>query len=111
MQCSIRIRVWHACAGKKNISKAWAAAHHLLLGHGLVMKAYREEKYTQPIGISLNVATPRPATRRAEDAEAVDRFMDLATYMFLNPLLASHIHKDILMRILKPHHHLYTMVI
>lgn len=75
--------------GRRDRSAAWAAGHHLLLGHGLAVEAYRAETGSgaAPIGITLNLETPHPATRRAEDHEAADRAMDLRTRFFLDPLL------------------------
>jgi beta-glucosidase len=40
-----------------------------------------------PIGITINAATPRPATAHAEDHHAADRAMDLQTRLFIDPLL------------------------
>ncbi len=72
-------------------SAAWAAAHHLMLGHGLAVQAYRSGPGAQPdaapIGITLNLESPRPATRRPEDLEAADRWIDLRSRFFLDPLL------------------------
>ncbi len=78
--------------GKHDRSLSWAAGHHLLLGHGLAVKAYRAEcsgisDAASPIGITLNLETPRPATLSDEDREATDRAMDMRTRFFLDPLL------------------------
>ncbi|TVQ96223.1 MAG: beta-glucosidase [Spirochaetaceae bacterium] len=73
--------------GIRDQTQGWAAAHHLLLGHGLAVGALRAETPAKPVGISLNLDTPRPATRREENVLAADRWMDLRTRMFLDPLL------------------------
>jgi len=76
--------------GRTNLTDAWAAGHHLLLGHGLALEAYRdrrEEGFTAPIGITHNLETPHPATTRPEDVAAADRAMDLRTRFFLDPIL------------------------
>ena len=74
--------------GRQDRSAAWAAAHHLMLGHGLAVRVYRDSAANRaPIGIALNLETPRPATRRVQDVNAADRAMDLRTRMFLDPLL------------------------
>lgn len=72
--------------GRKDRRAAYAAAHHLLLGHGLAVEAYRKTGLSAPIGIVLNLSVPRPATRRSEDLEAADRAMDKGTALWLDPL-------------------------
>jgi beta-glucosidase len=72
--------------GRKDRAAAYAAAHHLLLGHGLAVRAYRDTGLTAPIGIVLNAMTPRPATRSSEDLEAADRASDLGTALWLDPI-------------------------
>ncbi len=77
--------------GRHSLSDAWAAGHHLLLGHGKATEVYRAEypnrDTSAPIGITLNLDTPRPATQRENDILAADRAMDLKTRFFLDPLL------------------------
>ncbi len=68
---------------------AYRSIHHLLLAHGLAVSAYRDGNYREPIGITLNLSTPRPATARSEDAEAADRAADLTTRMFLDPIIGN----------------------
>ncbi len=72
--------------GRTDTADAWAAGHHLLLGHGLAVEAYRAESASAPIGITLNLSTPRAATRRPADLAAADRATDLQTRFFLDPL-------------------------
>jgi beta-glucosidase len=76
----------HHAPGRKDKAAAYKAAHHLLLGHGLAVKAYRETGLAAPIGIVLNAMTPRPATRAAADLEAADRAADFGTALWLDPL-------------------------
>ncbi len=74
--------------GRMSLEDAWAAGHHLLLGHGKAVQAYRSQISSDvPIGITLNLETPRPATRKEADKEAVQRALDLRTRFFLDPLL------------------------
>ncbi len=73
--------------GHTDRPEAYRAIHHLLLAHGLALKSFREGGYTGSIGITLNLSTPRPATKRPADVEAADRGADLRTRMFLDPLL------------------------
>jgi beta-glucosidase len=72
--------------GVKDRAKAYQAAHHLLLGHGLAVQAHRAAGLRAPIGIVLNTQTPRPATRDAADIEAADRAADLGAALWLDPL-------------------------
>ncbi len=76
--------------GRTDRAAAYAAIHHLLLAHGKTVQAFRahqREGEKGQIGITLNLYTPRPATRRSEDIAAADRAADLQTRMFLDPLL------------------------
>ncbi len=79
--------------GLRDRTRSWAAAHHLMLAHGLAVQAYRSELGTSgvhrkaPIGITHNLETPRPATQRPGDVEAADRAMDMRTRFFFDPLL------------------------
>jgi beta-glucosidase len=72
--------------GRMDRKAAYAAVHHLLLGHGLAVQAYRKMDLAAPIGIVLNPMTPRPATRRQEDLEAADRAADKGTALWFDPL-------------------------
>ncbi len=73
--------------GHTDRPEAYRAIHHLLLAHGLALQNFREGGYAGSIGITLNLSTPRSATRRPEDLEAADRGADLQSRMFLDPLL------------------------
>ncbi len=73
--------------GERDRPAAYRAVHHLLLGHGLALKAFRDGAYRGDIGITLNTQTPRPATQRDEDRAAAERASDLQTHMFLDPLM------------------------
>lgn len=75
----------HAPA-RKNAQDAYSSIHHLLLGHGLAVRAYRELAGNGEIGITLNNEIPRPASDRQEDRFAADRAADLHTRMFFEPL-------------------------
>lgn len=76
--------------GRKDLGAAWAAGHHLLLGHGLAVQAYRAERGSEPdavpIGITLNLDTPRPASRLQADHDAADRAWDVQTRFFIDPV-------------------------
>ena len=72
--------------GLKNAEKAYDTLHHLLLSHGLAMQKYRENYNTKPIGIVLNLSTPRPATCSEKDIHAAEMHTDFTSRMFMDPL-------------------------
>lgn len=76
---------WHA-PGRCNMQDGYSAIHHLNLGHGLAVQAYRQGGGDGRIGTTIDLATWRPATNTPEDIEAADRAKDLKTRMFLNPI-------------------------
>lgn len=68
---------------------ALAAAHHLLLGHGLAVKAMRAQQYgDEKFGITLNMAHVTPATDDPADVAAAQRSELLQNRVFSDPLLA-----------------------
>jgi beta-glucosidase len=66
---------------------ALAAAHHLLVGHGLAVRALRAAGVAQA-GITLNPDRLLPATDTAADREAVRRAETLHNEVWLDPLFA-----------------------
>jgi beta-glucosidase len=72
--------------GRRERAKAYAAAHHLLLAHGLALRSFREGGAKGSIGIVINPAKPRPATARAEDQAASERASVERTGLWLDPL-------------------------
>jgi beta-glucosidase len=72
--------------GLRDEASAYRAAHHLLLGHGLAVKAHRARGLGSPIGIVLNPVTPRPATARPENLAAAERASGAQTRLWLDPL-------------------------
>jgi beta-glucosidase len=76
---------YHA-PGRKDREAAYKAVHHLLLGHGLAVKAYRATGLAAPIGIVINAMTPRPATSRPEDLAAADLASDQGTALWFDPI-------------------------
>ena len=58
--------------GRSNPREAALAAHHLLLGHGAAVQAYRATGHHQ-IGLVVNIEPKDPATPTLEDAQAAQR--------------------------------------
>lgn len=78
--------------GRRDEAAAYRAVHHHLLGHGLAVEAFRSLCPRDPggsvpeIGLALNPALPRPATRRAEDRAAALRASVERSALFMDPL-------------------------
>jgi beta-glucosidase len=73
--------------GIKDTSKALAATHHLLLGHGLALETMRSAgNEDNQLGITLNLSAVRPATEDGADVEAARRVDGNANRLYLDPL-------------------------
>ncbi len=69
-----------------DFSKAYQAAHHLLLSHGEVVQLFRQNGYEGEIGIVLNLPHYLPASTSAADEEACRRADMGTTKLFLEPV-------------------------
>ncbi|AFG38207.1 GH1 family beta-glucosidase [Spirochaeta africana] len=72
--------------GRTDPAAAARAIHHLNLGHGLAVQAFREGNYRGEIGITWNLMLPRPATRRPEDKKAAELAIARESRMFTDPV-------------------------
>ncbi len=72
--------------GLRDRASALAATHHLLLAHGLAVGSFRSRGYVGEIGLVINPATPRPATRHEADLAAAERASVERTGLWLNPV-------------------------
>ncbi|MDR1029504.1 MAG: beta-glucosidase [Treponema sp.] len=77
----------HHAPGFTDIKLAVKAIHHVNLAHGIAVKTYRETGLKAPIGITLNLATPRPATNSKGDKQAALIARAVESEVFLYPLL------------------------
>ncbi|GAA4916203.1 GH1 family beta-glucosidase [Streptomonospora salina] len=77
--------------GTREGTPALAAAHHLLVSHGLAARQLRasaaEHGRSAEVGITLNLDRMIPATDSAEDRAAADRAETLHNRVWLDPLL------------------------
>ncbi|MDR2536212.1 MAG: beta-glucosidase [Treponema sp.] len=73
--------------GIKNINLTVKTIHHLNLGHGAVVKAYRKTGLKAPIGITLNLSMPRPATGNKADKRSALIARAVESEVFLYPIL------------------------
>ncbi len=73
---------------------ALAAAHHLMLGHGLAMQGMRALNLATPLGIVLNLTPATPATDAPEDVAAARAADGGSNRWFLDPILRGHYPED-----------------
>ncbi|MFL6137765.1 MAG: glycoside hydrolase family 1 protein [Frankiaceae bacterium] len=73
--------------GRTEPAVALAAAHHLLLAHGLAVPELRARVPSAEVSVTLNLAAVRAATASAADRDAARRVDALANRLFLDPLL------------------------
>lgn len=76
-------------------AQAFAAAHHLLLGHGLAAQAIRAAGAGE-VSIALNCTTVRPGSDNDEDLAAVEQIDGLSNRIWLEPLLRGEYPDDML---------------
>jgi beta-glucosidase len=77
----------HHAPGRTEPAAALAAAHHLLLGHGLAIGHLRDQDPAAQLGITLNLHPIEPATDSAADVDAARRVDAVSNRIFLDPLL------------------------
>ncbi len=82
--------------GKTDWRLALQAGHHLLLGHGLAVQAFRDLAPLGQIGITLNLSPVYPATQQSEDQEAARRQDGFLNRWFLDPLFGKGYPQDLL---------------
>jgi beta-glucosidase len=74
--------------GAREGAGALAAAHHLLLGHGLAVAALRADaREGQQVGITLNLQPVSAATSSPQDVAASERAVLSANLLFTDPVL------------------------
>jgi beta-glucosidase len=83
--------------GRQDVGAGLAAAHHLLLGHGLVVNELRSRDASLQLGITLNltVADPVDATD-AGDLDAARRIDGQFNRFFLDPIFRGEYPEDVL---------------
>ncbi len=82
--------------GITDFKTALRVAHHLLLSHGLVVKAYREMGFKGEIGITLNMNPIYPAAENDKDIAAAKRFDEYLNKWFADPVLKGGYPADLL---------------
>ena len=72
--------------GIHDATKAYQAAHHLLLAHAEAAAIYRSYSYEGEIGLVLNLNHEIPGSDREEDILAARRVYDETHSLFLDPI-------------------------
>ncbi len=81
--------------GRTEPAASVAAAHHLMLGHGLAVQAMRAGGGDHEYGITLNLYAISPASDSVEDADAARRIDGLSNRIFLDPVLRGSYPEDV----------------
>lgn len=81
--------------GRNDQPAALRAAHHLMLGHGLAVRALRAAGGGSQVGITLNLYAMSPLTNSAGDLDAARRIDGLANRFFLDPVLLGRYPADV----------------
>lgn len=76
----------HHAPGMKDSYSGLVAAHHLLLSHGLAVKAIREQYPSAEIGIALNPASIYPQTESSADKNLANQVETLHNRWFADPI-------------------------
>jgi beta-glucosidase len=82
--------------GRQEPAAAVAAAHHLLLGHGMTVQALRAADPELTLGITLNLSVIDPVDAdSADDRDAARRIDGQINRIFLDPLLRGSYPEDV----------------
>ncbi len=73
--------------GLRDLGAAVRVSHHLLLAHGLAVRAFRARQTPARIGIALNLSPVEAVTDREEDVRAATTADALGNRWYLDPLL------------------------
>ena len=82
--------------GRRSVADALAAAHHLLLSHGLAVEVLRRESRGSQVGITLDLWPMVPASASSEDVAAAREADGDQNRWFLDPLFRAAYPEDML---------------
>lgn len=83
--------------GYKDLKKALIVSHHLLLSHGLVVRAFRKFQFENSnIGITLNLTPTSSASKKEEDVLAAKISDGFTNRWFLDPVLKGKYPEDMI---------------
>jgi len=97
MVCQLYRIYWrHKPPGlKNNWVKSLAAAHHLLLSHGMAIPEIRNNSKQSDVGITLNLNTAIPASGSTYDEDACRFYDGQFNRLYLNPLYKNEYPDDV----------------
>ena len=81
--------------GVQDDEAAMRAVHHLLLGHGLAVRAMRTADPEASYGLTLNLTPTDPASEDPADVAAARRIDAIANRLFLDPVLLGRYPDDV----------------
>ena len=82
--------------GYHDFSAAVSAAYHMYVGHGLVVKYFRESGKGGEIGIALNLMGRLPFSEKPEDVEAAKRADGYLNRWFIEPIMLGKYPQDMI---------------
>ena len=83
--------------GRQDVPAGLAAAHHLLLGHGLVVQELRKRDRALQLGLTLNLTVADPVDPSdAGDRDAARRIDGQFNRFFLDPIFRAEYPEDVL---------------
>ena len=82
--------------GLHDFSTALRCAYHMYVGHGLVVKYFRDYGVEGEIGIALNLMGRLPLTDKPEDIEAARRGDGYLNRWFIEPIMLSRYPEDMI---------------
>jgi beta-glucosidase len=85
----------HHAPGRTDGADALAAAHHLMLGHGLATQAIKEADAGARVGITLNLHALLPRSEAPADLDAVRRIDGVGNRIFLDPIFRGEYPADV----------------
>ena len=82
--------------GRRSEADALAAAHHVLLGHGLAAEVLRRSNAEAKVGITIDLVAFHPLTEAPDDLAAVTRADGFRNRWILDPVLRGEYPQDML---------------
>lgn len=83
--------------GHLSMTEGMLASHHLLLGHGQVIRELRQQNSQLNLGLTLNLTVPEPYDTNSDaDRDAARRIDGQFNRWFLEPIFKGHYPKDVL---------------
>jgi len=73
--------------GRTDVADSIAAAHHIMLSHGLAVPVIRSNSKDAQVGITLNLVPSEPASASEADRAAHQRFDGWFNRWFMDPLM------------------------